>query len=38
MIRKEERPDIYLLVTHLYEFVHLIMKSLFSTEMLINND
>lgn len=38
MLRKEERPDVCLLVMQLYKFVHLLMKSLFSNEMLINND
>lgn len=30
--------DVYLLVMQRYEFVHLIMKSLFSNETLINTD
>lgn len=33
-----KKNDVYLLVMQHYEFVHLIMKSLFSNEMLINTD
>lgn len=33
-----KKNDVYLLVMQHYEFVHLIMKSLFSNETLINTD